>query len=440
MNILDKTTILIINFILFFVVLILVPPAFSKVITQFVPSLSITEEYTDNYNETENNEDDELSTIYSAGFSFGIIDKNASLFLNYNPEYTDYSDHNEDDSWGHTLLINGQSQVSKNTNLTFSENFVRDLSRTDRTNSLEKHDVNITSVGARYEFGAKDAFGINYTYSFDDYENQNLDEYSSHTPSVFFSYWFTPQFGMDLNASYEKTKYDISNDDPETWAGDIRLLKNMTRHFDVYISYAHTFTQQSSGDHFVYNPSVGIDWEPAKDTGISIGVGVLFQEWDNQNSDDSQDFFLDLDLYKIFDFSRKGTLSLTGSSGYTPTSDSAASLGFEIYYEVGALLSYRLTRKLTSELNASYQISQFDEPGVDRTDNTLGLGGDLIWTPLQWLTLSLAYSFTDFSTDVDTREDYQENVGSFTIGFTLPRPVRLDAPNPRGSLENRLFD
>ena len=83
---------------IFFSTIFLVPPVFSKVITQFVPSLSITEEYTDNYNRTQNNKDDEFSTIYGAGFSLGLLDKNGSLFLSYNPEYTDHAEYDENDT------------------------------------------------------------------------------------------------------------------------------------------------------------------------------------------------------------------------------------------------------------------------------------------------------------------------------------------------------
>ncbi len=425
---------------LFFLMCMSVSPAFSNVITQFTPSLSITEEYTDNYNQTQNNKEDDFSTSYGAGFSFGIIDQKASLFLNYNPAYTDFVDHNEDDSWSHNISLEGQIQASKNTSFTFSESFVRDLSRTVTTNSLEKHDTNTTSAGVLYEFGPRDSVGMDYTYSFDTYDNPSADEYSSHNPAAFFSYWFTPQYGIDLNASYEKTEYDISTDEPETWSGDIRLLKSMTRHFDTYVSYAHTYTDQDSGDHTIYNPSVGFDWRPTDDSGVSMGIGVLFQEWDNLNSDSSQDLFLEFDAYKTFDFSRRGTLSVTGSSGYTPTSEDAASLGFEIYYEAGLLLSYRITRNLTAESSGSYQISQYDEPGINRQDNTLELGAGLVWSPLRWLTVNLSYSFTDFSTDADTREDYQENVGMLTISMTPSRPVRMQSANPRAALENRLFD
>jgi len=441
MKIITKTTVLKINLTILLLILFLTPPLFSEVRTQFVPALSITEEYTDNYYLTKNNKDDEFSTIYAAEFSFGIIDQHASLFLNYNPHYTDYYDHDEDDNLSHAASLEGQYQAAEHTSLTLSQSFERDTERTVSSNDLEEHDTFTTTAGVIHEFGQRDSIGMDYSYSFDNYDDADADEHKTHNPSAFLSYWFTPQYGLDLGAEYEKTDYDLSaEDDTETWSGDIKLLKAMNRHLNVYVAYAHTETQQNSGDHTIYNPSFGFDWQPTEDSGINIGVGVLFQEWDNANNDSSEDFFLNLDMYKNYNFSRRGVFSITGSSGYEPSDDAAASLGFHIYHQAGCLLTYELTRRLTAELDATYAIDQYDDPDIDRQDNTFEFGAGLVWSPLQWLSFNLSYGFTDFNTDDNSREDYQENVGSLTITMTPSQPVRFGTSNPRADLENRLFN
>ena len=442
MKFLSKNIFLKINFISLLLILFLTPSSFADVRTQFIPTVSITEEYTDNYNQTQNNKDDEFSTIYAAGFSFGVIGKNASMFLDYNPGYTDHREYDENDSWSHEASFTGQMQMSEHTIFTLSDSFVRSLDRSVRTNSWEEHDTNTATAAISHEFGERDSIGVDYTYAFDHYDNSNADEYESHNPSASLSYWFTPQYGFDLNAAYEKTTFDVSTDEPETWSGDLRLLKSITRHFDIYISYAHTYTDQDSGDHTIYHPSIGFDWQPTEDSGISIGAGVLLRRWDDQSSEDSENFFTDFDIFKNFNFSRRGTFSLTGSSGYEETSGDAASLGFTISYEAGCLLSYELTKRLTAELDATYAISQYDDPviGSDRQDNTLGLGAALSWSPLQWLSFNLSYSFIDFDTNDTAREDYQENVGMFTISMTPSQAVRFGEADSRQELEGRLFD
>jgi len=424
-----------------FLILFLTPPVFSDVKTQFVPTFSITEEYTDNYHQTENNKDDEFSTIYSAGFSFGVMDKNWDVFLNYNPAYTDYDTYDEDDNWSHYASLQGQYQAAEHTSLTLSQSFVRDTERSDRTNIIEERDTFTTTAGVIHEFGQRDNIGMDYSYSFDKYDDENADENETHNPSAFLSYWFTPQYGLNLGGGYEKTDYDLSDeDDAETWSGDIKFLKAMNKHLNLYVAYEHTETQQDSGDQTTYNPYVGFDWQPTEDSQINIGAGVLFQEWDNENDDSSEKLFLRLDMYKNYNFSRRGVFSITGSSGYDPNDDDAASLGFHIYYQAGCLLSYKLTKRLTAELDATYSIDQYDDPEVDRQDNEFGFGAGLVWSPLQWLSVNLSYGFTDFDTDDNTRDDYQENIGSLTITMTPSQPVRFGSSNPRADLENRLFN
>jgi opacity protein-like surface antigen len=440
MKILNHTRFVNIILTLFFLILLLASPAFSKVITQFVPALSISGEYTDNYNNTENDKDDEYSTIYGADFSVGIIAQKGNLFLTYAPEYTDHNEFSENDSWRHDASLEGFYQAGKNTRLTFSESFVRDLNQSVRSNNFEKHDTNTTSLGINHQFGQRDSFGINYTYSFDIYDEANLDEFKRHSPSVFFGYWFSPKWGFDTNLSYSNTKYDIAVNNPETWSGDIRLLHMINRHLDIYAKYAQSFTDQASGDYGVYHPSVGFDWRPTDDSGITLGIGVLFQNWEIPGESNKERFFLDLDMYKNFDLTRKSRLSITGTSGYGDIDPEAASLGFNIYGQAGFLYTYQLLKKLSSDIRGSYRVNQYEEPGVaDRTDNTLDLGAGLVWTPLNWLSIDLSYSFIDFNTDAARRDDYQENIGSLSIRLTPPQPVRFTDTNPRRSLENQVF-
>jgi Putative beta-barrel porin 2 len=425
--------------IFFFAIFFLTSPAFSKVITEFVPALSISGEYTDNFFRTEDDKDDEYTTIYGAEFSFGIIDQKGSLYLTYAPEYTDHNEFNEYDSWSHNVAIDGSYQATRNTNLTFSESYVRDLNQSVRTNNFEKHDTNTTSVGVTHQFGQRDSFGINYTYSFDIYDEANLDEYKRHNPSAFFGYWFSPQWGFDTNISYSDTTYDIAVNNPITWSGDIRLLHMINPHLDVYARYGQSSTDQTFGSYDIYHPSVGFDWRPTDDSGITIGIGVLFQNWDIAGDYDKQRFFLDLDMYKTFDFTRRSSLSITGLTGYGDLDPTAASLGFNIFGQAGFLYTYQLLRNLATDINGSYRVNKYEQLGiVDRTDNTLDLGAGIVWTPLRWLSIDLSYSFVDFDTDA-VRGDYQENVGSLTIRLTPTQPVRFEDSNPRRSLENRLF-
>jgi len=421
-----------------FLIVLLTPPAFSAQ-KQFTPLVTITEEYTDNFNQTRNNKDDEFSTRYQAVLSFEVIDKQNSFIIEYSPDYIDYMDKNEYDSWNHSVSLNAVLQPSKNTILTFSDSFDRSLSRTVRTNTFEKHDTNTGTASLRHQFGRNDYFSLSYNYAFDNYDTANQDEFKTHRPAAYIMYWFTPKFGLDLNASYSKTEYEISTNDLETLQGDLRFLKKINPHFNAYVRYAHTYTEQTAGDHVVYNPSIGFEWNPTQDSGIVLGGGILFQEYENNSDADSERFFLEFDIYKNFVFSRRNTLYITGSSRYNDISEEAASLGFTINYQAGFLHTYRLTRRLSSELRWSYNLSEYDAPGVDRKDQTLNMGAGLVWSPLRWLSFNFSYTFTDFNTD-STLDDYQEHRAFISTTLTPHEPLQINSSSSRQTLENRLFN
>ncbi len=416
-----------------------VPMVFS-VEKQFLPSLSITEEYTDNFNRTKNNKDDEFSTKYKPGFSFGLMEKENSLFFEYYPQYTDYNDKNQYDAWGHSASLEAFYKAAKNTGLSFSDTFNRGYGRTVRTNSLEQHDTNSTIAALQHQFGKNDFFKLSYAYSFDNYENPSRDEFDSHRPSAYLMYWFSPLYGFDVNTSYSKTNYKISSDDPETLRGDFRLIRKVNPHFDAYVKYAQTHTDQNSGNHTVYNPSVGFSWNPTDDSGITLGGGVLFQDYENRTNYDKEKFFLDFDLYKIFEVSKRSMISITGSSSYNDIDETASSLGFVTKYQAGILHTYDLTKQLSSELRGSYRISSYDDPRINREDKIMSLGAGLNWSLLRWMSLNVSYRFSDFTSSDLIREDYQEHTAFVSINLKPSTPFKMKSSSSRSILEDKIFN
>ncbi|MEN8210819.1 MAG: hypothetical protein ABFR31_03810, partial [Thermodesulfobacteriota bacterium] len=391
-------------------------PVFSRTVIQNIPSTTISEEYSDNYFTSENNKQEEFITTVAFGFSVGFLNKKSKIYLEYTPEFKKYQNLNNRDgfehnvnldgefrlskftqlnagfnyttedatlvggSWDNSVYLSGTSQLTKNTLFSFSETYSQSFDEQQRTGRYLEHNVNKTSASISNQFGKRDRAGLNFSYEFDDYKNSDADEYTKYSPSAFITYWFTPLNGVDSNVAYESTDFDNSPDDSiddiDTYSGHIRYLRKFSEHFDGYLKYRHTFSERDSGDHTIHHPSVGFDWQITDDSGISIGVGLLFSEWDNENSN-STDPFVDLDAYKIFNFSRRGSLAVTGSSGYDEAGEDEPSLGYTIYYRAGFQLNYKLQKRLTSYLNGSYQTDEFKEETVDRRDTTLEFGAGL---------------------------------------------------------------
>lgn len=450
--------------------------SFSRTITQFIPTLTITEEYSDNYFRAYTDKQEEYITSFSLGFSVGFLNKMSEIYLAYNPEYKMYENLDDRDgfehnvsldgkfnpskrtnmnahlaytsasqdteyvgkSWENSAAITGDHQLTKNTNFNFSQSYTNSYNEQVRTGTYNEHDVNSTSVGITNQFGENDRVGADFLYEFDDYKNSDADEYTQYSPSGFITYWLTPLNGLDSNIAYEKTDFDNSLNDRDTYTGDIRYLRRFSKHFDGYVKYRHLYSKIDTGDHTVFHPSVGFDWEVTEDSGISLGIGVLFSEWENAN-EDSTDPFLDLNAYKTFNFSKRGSLSITGSSGYDEGSEDAESLGYNIYYRAGFQLNYQLLKRLSSNIYGSYTRDEYQETAVNRKDNTINLGAGLSWLPLKWLQFNLSYSYEDFNTDAGERGDFTENKATFSVSFIPEQPVRMDASPSKQSLENDIF-
>ena len=451
-----------------------VPFAQARMVTQIVPTLTVTEEYTDNYFQTGSDTFEEWTTSYELGFSVGFLNKRSKIYLEYNPEYTDYKNLNERDSldhnaglsaafqatkhttataditydghdgnntgesWEHSASASVDSQLTKAVKTFLAYDYSNSYDQQLRTGDYKEHQTQNASGGIHKAFGAKDNIGANFSYGTDNYQNSDADEYESYEPSAFLTYWFTQMDGIETNLEYTYKKFDTLADKDETIAGDMRYIRQFTKHLDGYLKYRHYISRGEDGDHVIYHPSVGVDWDITEDSGVSIGVGILFNEWDN-NNEDSADPFLDLNVYKVFNFSPKGSLYLTGSSSYDESDEDAASLGYNITYQAGFYLSYMLARRLSSNLFGSYELQQFKDT-TNRQDDTYEIGGGLTWNPLKWLQVSSNATHTNFKTDDASREDYKENTITVFVRFIPEKPIRPDKVFSRTSLEKELFD
>ncbi len=447
----------------------------ARMVTQIIPTLTVTEKYEDNFFQTETDKFEEWITSYELGFSLGFLNQKSKIYFEYSPEYKDYKNLNERDglnqnfslsgawqatkhtsatidmnytggdenntgeSWEHSASASVDSQLTKTVTTSFAYDYSNSYDQQVRTGDYKEHQTHTASTSIRKAFGPQNSMGGNFSYETDSYKNSDADEYEKYEPSAYLKYWLTRKDGIETNLEYEDKKFDSdAGNDYKTIAGDIRYIRKFTRHFDGYVKYRHYISDKEDGDHVIYHPSVGIDWDITEDSGISVGFGVLFHDWDNEN-ENSTDPFLDLNVYKVFNFSPKGSLSITASSSYDESDDDAASLGYNMSYQAGFYLSYMLARRLSSHLFGSYELQQFEDT-VNRQDDTIEIGGGLTWNPLKWLQVTANATHTDFKTDDASRENYKDNTITVFIRLIPEKPIRPDKVLSRTSLEKEIFD
>jgi len=442
---------------------------------QIVPTLVISEEYSDNYLKTANNKQEEFITAYELGFSMSFLDLTKQVYLSYSPVYKDYknlndrnglehkvsadgefkptkytnleahlnydksSDNFQGYAWQNDASITGTTQVEKNTQLTYGYDYSNRFDEQFRTGIYKEHALHTGKTDLTHVYGKKNLLKVTFLYELDDYKELDPDEYTSYEPAGYFSYWFTPKAGIDSNFSFNNKDFVDGFNDIKTYSGDIRYIHKISKTLDTYIKYRHSYSETQFYDHHILHPSVGVDWDIADDSGISLGLGALFNKWSNDN-DDSIDPFLDLNAYKTFDFNKRASLTFTGSSGYSDSGKEAASLGYNIYYRAGYLLNYQLLKQLSTNVYGSYRLVEFYETLDARKDQILTLGAGLSWGPLKWLQFNLNYSFSDFSTNSIQRDDYTENQVFFSVNLIPETPIKPKQDLSSASFDKMIYD
>lgn len=450
-------------------------PVSAKMVFQILPTVNISEEYSDNYLRTAANKQEEFITSYGLGISMSIQDVNKAVFLNYQPTYRDHKNLNDRDRLDHIVSldatfkptkhteldakiyydgknddyqgdrrerkasISGATEVTQHSRLTYSHNYSRRFEEQLRTGTFKDHTVNTTRAGLRHQYGKKDILNVVFIYETDEYDVADADEYKKFDPSATASYWLSPKNGMEVNLAYQRKDFNLDLNDINTYSGHVRYIRNISPTLDAFLKYRHSYADTRTYTHQIYHPSAGIDWDITEDSGITLGVGALFHDWSNDNND-NVDPFIDLDAFKRFDFSPRTSLTITGSSAYASSGDTAASLGYNTSYQVGAAFNHMLAKRLSTRVFGTYSRIEFDQPqAVDRKDDRASLGAGLTWTPLKWLQLGVNYSFTDYRTTDATRDDYQDNRVFFSVTLVPEQPLRPDQDISREAFDDNLF-
>ena len=407
-------------------------------------------------------------------FPWGFMKKNLNCYIEYTPEYRDYKELNERDRLVHPVNMGAQWAPTRKTELLFdavyngdSETYqsetVNSFARIQGRTRWAKHIE--SSYGYRYEdlferqvrtgtfvdrtrnsafadmvrqYGSKSRVQARIGLVQDSYDSGDDDSYTEVEPSGRWDHWLTPLTALESNLAYRYRDFDDRGGDEDTITGDVRYVKLLTKNFDIYGKYRHSYSETDAARHHVFHPSVGFDWAVDETSGVSVGLGILFHDWSNDNDEDP-DPFLDVNAFKHLQFSKRMRLSLAGRSAYSESNDDASSLGYNISYDAGARFEYRLTKQMTTHMQGGIRITEYGETAQDRSDQRLNLGAGLSWTPLKWLEFGIEYRYTDFQTNADLREDYAQNTALFTIRLIPETPARIEVPDTRDVLESLIF-
>ncbi|MDX9785243.1 MAG: outer membrane beta-barrel protein [Desulfobacterales bacterium] len=407
-------------------------------VLEITPRVTISESYTDNASLTENNAESDFVTTISPSVNMAYSEKHASVRVFYDYEYEIFESETENNSETHNAGLTGWADISKNTRLQIAQTFSRiedPLRERDQIlfpeeniiitpdtilrRSREPYYTYNSSIDLQHQFGERDYINFSYIFGLREDKSEDGNNYKRHTPGVSVSYWLTPQYGMDASVEYTRAMYDENNtsvntddfnnsDDFDDVSSNVSFYRKLTRHLDAYLSYGHTVRMykgdsvETESDYQIYSPSVGVSYQPDKNTSVRLGVGYFYQ--DLETEEDEEGPFCDANITRNWQFPR-GTFSLTGSSGIDRNEFGSENRGFERYYDLIGALSYGLTKHLSSTLSASIRRNEYINDDEDLVDNRLITSAGLIYTPSRRLTTSANYTYSMLLSESDDAND-----------------------------------
>ena len=309
------------------------------------PSLTVSQEYTDNLFLTDEDEESEWITVVSPKLAYNVSGKDFNVDIAYAPGFTFYDDRDDLDSIRHRANLSISKQLGQHLTLRVTDvltrteepysraerrkdrrdiselerETLRDLTDSTFENNREPRLSNTARTRLEYEFGPKDRIYVGYQHGLVEDDDPEESDSTRHIPEAGLRYWFTPHFGLDLSGSY--TIADFTDDDKDRdpqdedelrdrendfdrWKGRARLIRNFSRFWDGYIQYIHTAMDfddngdeegQGEGDYQVYEPSLGFDYRFSKIGSASLGLGYYYRDYDDDqdaNDDDEAGFLI----------------------------------------------------------------------------------------------------------------------------------------------------
>ncbi|MDL1968852.1 MAG: outer membrane beta-barrel protein [Deltaproteobacteria bacterium] len=399
----------------------------------FTPGISITGEYTDNVNLSDDNEESDYITTISPEFDLEISKKNRGIIISYEPGYSIYEKNASYNTWRQSAQFLGWADISKRTKIEFNDSLdysEEPISEEDTTvrKGREPYFTNSAGINLSHQPGKSDFISMGYVYSILENKDQDIEDNAKHNPSMTYSHKFNPYLSLDTDVSYIRGEFEVS-DDFDNWDVSLALTRKFTKYLDGSIRYSNTIMDYKgdSEDYIIYDSSIGMNYIIAEDTLFSLNAGYFIQ--DREKSDDESGLTIDGNLGKTWRFKR-GSVNITGASGYDESYFGAESLGFDIFYQAEGTATYAFTRYLSGNIDGSYRSDTYVNLDPERTDRTKNAGLGLTFrSPIRWLPVSIELSYLYYSVDSSLSEnDYEDQrvQVDVSISKTFSKPIRLN--------------
>ncbi len=384
-------------------------------------------EYTDNLQRENNNEEDDIITTVSPGFTLSIFGQTQGMDLSYDPAYAWYRENSEYNSPRHTANLGIWKQATRNTRLYINDAFfyTEDPGAEDFNTDAEDRQgreayyTNTATVGMTNQFGPSDVFTLEYNYRVLENDDDTEDDSVEHNPTASITYYPFRNFGTETNLSFSQTDYDNNDknvqpsDDFENYFGSIRLIQRLSRTFSGFVGYSYTFmdyVDNEDANYELHYPNIGFSYEREDIANINVSAGylVIDREKETDGLEDDKRFQVNGDISRVWQF-RTASLGITGASGYDQATFDQDDLGLRIYYDAAAVFNHEFLRDISYEINGGYRLDHYIDVNPERKDKTSTAGVGLIFSRIDYMTARIDYAYRNVASDENRRRIHRKS-------------------------------
>lgn len=400
-----------------------------------MPQITVSNEYTGNVFLSKNGQQDDFITLITPKCTFEASAKAQGAIISYSPSYSYYHKYPDYNTLRHNLSATAWMNISKITKLSATNSLLRtedpDIAEDDSTirRTRNVYLTNSTRLNLSHQFGNSDSINLGYGYSFAENTDPNIADNLKHNASVGFSHKFSSKLNFDTGVSYTRGEFsniDDVNNDFDHWSGNVNLSRQITKYLSGSIRYAHTIMQYDGDNenYQIYDPSIGLNYTIDEGTRLAVNIGYFIQ--DREKSEDESGISISSNIGKTWKL-RRGSINITGSSGYGESYFGAESLGFNIYYQGQCNFDYSLTKNISSGVFISCGKTDYSNTENDREDIRMrtGFNFNIKIPSVRWLSIVIGYSYSEVdSTDDD--KDFKEDRGQCNVVMFPAKIFRLN--------------
>lgn len=421
-------------------------------------ALSLSQEYDDNINLTENNTEDDFITLITESIGFGVRSEDFDASIDLSLGFSFYKEQKDNNSFRSNINLSNFKDfpLSENLILDLDGSFnisedpveIDELVASDRV-GRNRYIRNRSSARITYQFGEEELIYGGYGNTFLENSDPDVEDSLEHKPFLGLSYWFDLHHGFTATSSYAKAAFDVSSDYDEYTASTSyiwRFIEStsaivaysvVSRDFDgveeqdyrfqnMTLGFSHQFSDSllASANAGMYRQDIDLADD---DTGLSWSVTISKDYEDilvsanagyyQQNPDDfriDREFSGSLSLSKQYDY---GSISVTGRRSFQEQFFEAENLGFTMEESLSATYSIQPIEDLGIDITGLFRKNEYVELIFPRTDKTWQIGTTASYRIFEWLTASFSFSHRERDSNV-IDNSYKGN--RFFLSFSYP--------------------